>query len=159
MTTVLIILGFLIAVAGIIGCILPIIPGPPLSFLALVILSLAKNWEPFSSTFLIVIGCLTILILILDYVVPAAGAKKYGASKQGVWGSILGMLVGLFIFPPFGIFIGAFAGAIIGEIIVGKEGKEALRVGWGVFVGNMVAVGFKMAFSGVMLFFYLKEMF
>ena len=82
---VLIILGLLFALIGLIGCILPIIPGPPLSFFALIILSYAKNWEPFSTTFLIIMAGLTILATVLDYVVPAIGAKRYGASQLGVW--------------------------------------------------------------------------
>ena len=156
---VLIILGLLFALIGLVGCILPVIPGPPLSFFALIILSYAKNWEPFSSTFLIIMAGLTIVVTILDYVVPASGAKKYGASRLGVWGSIIGMLFGLFFFPPWGMLIGAIGGALAGELAAGKEGKKALRAGWGVFVGNMVSIGLKLAFSGVILFFYVKEMF
>jgi hypothetical protein len=156
---VLIILGLLFALIGLVGCILPVIPGPPLSFFALIILSYAKNWEPFSSIFLIIMAGLTIVVTILDYVVPASGAKKYGASRLGVWGSIIGMLFGLFFFPPWGMLIGAIGGALAGELAAGKQGKKALRAGWGVFVGNMVSIGLKLAFSGVILFFYVKEMF
>jgi len=156
---VLIILGLLFAVIGLIGCILPIIPGPPLSFFALIILSYAKNWEPFSTIFLIIMAGLTMVVTVLDYVVPAIEAKRYGASKLGGWGSIIGMLFGLFIFPPWGMLIGAITGALAGELAGGKKGKKALRAGWGVFVGNMVSIGLKLAFSGVILFFYIKEMF
>jgi uncharacterized protein YqgC (DUF456 family) len=155
---VLIILGLLFALIGLIGCILPIIPGPPLSFFALIILSYAKNWEPFSTTFLIIMAGLTILATVLDYVVPAIGAKRYGASKLGVWGSIIGMLFGLFIFPPWGMLIGAIIGALAGELAGGKRGKKALRAGWGVFAGNILGIGLKLAFSGAILFFYIKEM-
>jgi len=156
---VLIILGLLFAMVGLAGCILPVIPGPPFSFLALIILSWAKDWEPFSSTFLIIMAGLTILLTILDYVVPVRGAKKYGASKLGLWGSIIGMLIGLFFFPPLGMFIGAIVGAFAGELIAGKEVKKALRAGWGVFVGNMLVIVLKLTFSGVILFFYAKEAF
>lgn len=159
MITALIILGFVFALVGLAGSILPVIPGPPLGFLALIILSLAKNWEPFTPTFLIIMGGLTIFVTILDYVVPVAGARKYGASKPGVWGSVVGMIIGLFFFPPWGIVIGGFLGALAGEAVVGKEGRKMLRAGWGVFVGNLAGIGLKLALSGVMLFFYVKEMF
>ena len=96
---------------------------------------------------------------VLDYVVPAAGARKYGASKFGTWGSILGLLIGLVAFPPLGMFIGGFIGAVIGELLAGRAGGKALRAGWGVFLGNLAGIGLKMAFSGVMIFFYVKEMF
>ena len=159
MTIVLIILGLIVAVIGLIGCILPVIPGPPLSYASLIILSLAKQWEPFDLTFLIIMGAVMLAVSLVDYVFPAIGAKRYGASKAGVWFSIIGMLVGLFFIPPWGMFIGAFAGALIGELLVGKGGKEALRTGWGVFVGNMVSIGFKLAFAGVVIFFYIKAVF
>jgi hypothetical protein len=68
------------------------------------------------------------------------------------------MLAGVFFFPPWGLFIGAFAGALVGELIARKEGREALRAGWGVFVGIMVGTGLKLAFTGVILFFYIKEL-
>ena len=155
---VLIILGFLFALIGLIGCILPVIPGPPLSFFSLIILSYAKNWEPFSTTFLIIMAGLTILATFLDYVVAAIGAKKYGASKLGIWGSIIGMIFGLFIFPPWGVLVGAIIGALAGELAGGKRGKKALRASWGVFVGNIMGVGLKLAFCGAIFFFYIKEM-
>lgn len=159
MTTMLIILGLLIALIGLVGCIAPVIPGPLLSFLALLILSFAKNWEPFSPIFLIITAILTIVLTILDYVVPAGGAKKYGASKSGVWGSMIGMPLGFFFFPPWGILIGGIAGALVGELTAGKEGSKALRACWGIFVGYMLSTGLKLVFSGILLFFYIKEMF
>ena len=159
MTIAFIILGLLCALIGLAGCILPVIPGPPLSFLALIILSFAKNWEPFSATFLITMAALTVLVTLLDYVVPVFGAKRYGASKLGVWCSVIGMFTGVFFFPPWGMLIGAFVGAMAGELLAGKEGKESLRAAWGVFVGNVVSTGLKLALSGAILFFYVKEMF
>ena len=116
LTVVLIIVGFIMALAGLIGCIFHIIPGPPLSFLALIILSLAKNWEPFSQTFLIVAGVLTVIVTGLDYLFSAIGAKRHGASKLGLWGSVAGMLAGILFFPPWGMLLGAMAGALVGEL-------------------------------------------
>ncbi len=159
MTILLIVVGLLIALAGIIGCIVPALPGPALSFLSLVILSFAKVWEPFGVQFFIVMGGLAALVTFLDYVVPAGGARRYGASKYGVTGSVAGMLIGIFFIPPFGIFVGAFAGALVGEMIAKRGTRDALKAGWGVFVGIMVGVGLKLAYSGVALFFYIKEMF
>ncbi|MDX1778923.1 MAG: DUF456 domain-containing protein [Thermodesulfobacteriota bacterium] len=159
MTVLLIIAGLLLALAGIVGCILPFIPGPPLSFLSLLALSWARQWEPFSVRFLIIMGILTVLLTILDYVIPAGGAKKFGASKAGIWGSLFGMPLGLFFFPPWGILIGGIAGAFLGELIAGKEGNTALRASWGVFIGYVSATTLKLAFSTIVLFFYIKELF
>jgi uncharacterized protein YqgC (DUF456 family) len=156
---ILILLGLALSIAGFIGAVLPVIPGPPLGFIALLLLSWAKGWEPFSALFLIVMGCLTLLVLVLDYIVPAIGAKKYGASRFSVFCSVVGMILGLFVFPPFGLFIGGFLGAMAGELYVGRGGKEAMRAGWGVLIGNLFGIGLKMAFCGVMLFFYIRALF
>ncbi len=157
--SLLIILGLLLALIGLVGCILPVIPGPPVSFLSLIALSFAKNWEPFSTPFLVVMAVVTIILTIMDYIVPTVSARKFGASKTGMWGSLLGMVAGLLFFPPWGIFMGAFAGAIIGELLAGKKGRNALRVGWGVFIGNMIGIGLKLAYSGFVLVTYMMRMF
>ncbi|MBN2000729.1 DUF456 domain-containing protein [candidate division KSB1 bacterium] len=149
----LLFIGFLVSLAGIIGCILPIIPGPPLSFLALLLLMAIKGWDV---NLLIVMGIITIAVTVMDYIVPAAGAKKYGASKAGVWGSVVGMLIGLVFFPPWGLFIGAFLGAVVGEMLVGKHGKNALKAGWGVFVGTLLAIVLKLAACVTMFYFYIE---
>jgi uncharacterized protein YqgC (DUF456 family) len=158
-TITFIVLGLVLALIGLAGCIIPIIPGPALSFLALIILSFAKNWEPFSPTFLMVMVGLTLFVSLLDYVAPVVGAKKYGGSKSGVWLSALGMILGVFFLPPWGMLMGAFAGAIVGEWLAGKEGRESLQAAWGVFIGNVVGTGLKLAFSGIILFFYIKALF
>ena len=155
---VLIIIGLILAIAGIVGCILPVIPGPILSFAALMLLSWIKNWQIFSQTFLIVMGAVTALLILLDYVVPALGAKKFGASKRGIWGSAIGMIIGIFFIPPWGMIVGALIGALVGELASGKSGREALRAGWGILIGSILGVGLKLAFTAVILFYYLKEM-
>ncbi|MFQ6082791.1 MAG: DUF456 domain-containing protein [Candidatus Aminicenantia bacterium] len=156
---VLIIIGFILVILGIIGCIVPGIPGPPLNFIALIFLSIAKRWEPFSITFLILMAAVTIVVTGLDYVLPAAGAKKYGASKFGFWGSIIGMLIGIVFAPPLGMIIGAFIGAVIGETLIGKRSYDALKAGWGVFIGTMLGIALKLAASGIMAFYFVKALF
>ncbi len=156
---VLIILGVVCLIVGIIGCVVPGLAGPPFSFLALILLSIAKRWEPFSSTFLIAMAAVTIIVTALDYIVPAAGAKKYGASKFGFWGAILGMIVGIIYLPPLGMIIGAFIGAFVGELLIGKQNSAALKAGLGVFVGIMIGILLKLIASGVMTFYFIKALF
>jgi hypothetical protein len=155
----LIIIGLILAISGMVGCILPVIPGPILSFSALILMSWVKSWQSFSQTFLIVMGILTGLLLLLDYIAPALGAKKYGASKRGLWGSAIGMIIGIFFIPPWGMIVGAFIGALVGELAAGKSGRKALRAGWGILIGNVLVIGLKLAFTAVVLFYYIKEMF
>jgi hypothetical protein len=156
---ILIILGVICLIIGIIGCIIPGLAGPPFSFLALILLSIAKHWEPFSPTFLIAMAAVTIIVTALDYIVPAAGAKKYGASKFGFWGAVIGMIIGIIYIPPLGMIIGAFIGAFIGELLIGKQSSAALKAGWGVFVGVMIGILLKLIASGVMTFYFIKALF
>lgn len=154
----LIVLGVILIFIGIIGCVIPGIAGPPFTFLALICLSIVKKWEPFSAKLLIVLGTLTVLVQALDYLLPAVGAKKFGATKYGFWGAIIGMLLGVIFVPPLGIIVGAFLGAISGEIIAGKEASKALKAGWGVFVGMMVGMTLKLILAGVMTFYFIRAL-
>lgn len=155
---ILVILGGILQLLGLVGCVLPFLAGPPFNFLGLILLSIAKDWKPFSPTFLVLMGVLTILTLILDYAMPLAGAKRFGASKRGFWGSLIGMVVGMFFFPPFGLILGAFLGAVAGELSAGKDHSAALRAGWGVFVGTMAATALKLIASGIMTFFFIRAL-
>jgi uncharacterized protein YqgC (DUF456 family) len=157
-TVVLIVIGFLFLIIGIVGCVIPGIAGPPFSFLALILLSIAKKWEPFSAGFLLVMAGITVLVTALDYVMPAAGARKFGSSRAGFWGAVIGMLIGLFYAPPLGMIIGAFLGAFVAECLAGKSGSEALKAGWGVFIGVMVGMVFKLVASGIMTFYFIKAL-
>ena len=156
---ILIFLGIIFIIIGIIGCIIPGIAGPPFSFLALICLSIAKKWEPFSIKFLIAMGVLTVVVQALDYLLPAVGAKKFGATRYGFWGAIIGMLLGIIYMPPLGIIIGAFLGALLGEILAGKKAFEALKAGWGVFVGVIVGMLLKLIAAGIMTFYFIKALF
>ena len=156
---ILTIFGFLVLILGLLGCIIPAIPGPPFSYIALILLEIATNGEAFTTNELIFWGVVTVLVTALDYIIPVAGAKKYGATKSGIWGSIIGMLIGIIFFPPFGMLIGAFLGAVGGELLVGKNSPDALKSGWGVFVGTMLGMGLKLAASGVMSFYFIKALF
>ena len=159
MTITLIIFGFAALLVGMAGCVLPVIPGPVVAFLSLVFLDLAKDWQAFSMTFLLVMGLLALFLsVVLDYLVSLAGARKYGASRSGLWGSVIGMLIGMIFFPPLGIFLGALAGAVVGEVLVGKKTEEAIRVGWGILVGNVVGIVVKFAYCLMVLFFFIKEL-
>jgi uncharacterized protein YqgC (DUF456 family) len=159
LTVSLIILSIIFANAGFIGCIFPVIPGPPLSYLALIIISYARDWEPFSLSFLIAMAILTIIIMIVEYLLPIIGASRYGASKISIYLSITGMILGIFILPPWGIFLGAFLGGFAGEILEGKKGKDALKIGWVIFVSNILSIGIKLSFSLAVIFLCIKGIF
>jgi uncharacterized protein YqgC (DUF456 family) len=155
---ILIILGAILQLVGIAGCVLPWLAGPPFNFAGLILLSIAKGWEPFSPVFLIVMGVLTVMTMVLDYAMPLAGTRRFGASKRGFWGAFIGMAAGALVFPPFGLIVGAFLGAVAGELSAGKERSAALRAGWGVFAGMMAAMAVKLVVSGVMTFYFVRAL-
>lgn len=155
-STLLIIIGLVISLIGLIGCIIPALPGPPLSFLSLVILEFAIDGA-FTIEFFYLWGGITIAVVLLDYILPILGAKVYKASSYGIWGSIFGMIVGIIFFPPFGMILGLFAGAVLGEVIAGKKELEALKVGGATFLASMIMIFIKLAVSGVMLYYFVKR--
>jgi len=158
MDTFLIILGFILIFFGLIGCFAPIIPGPPLSFIALILLQITDK-KPFSTDLLLILGIVTFVVTILDYLIPIWGTKKFGGSKQGVWGSTIGLILGLFFFPPLGIIIGPFIGAFVGELLVGKKSNIALKSALGSFIGFLLGTLAKFVTSGVMTWYFLKAFF
>ncbi|MFB6317776.1 DUF456 domain-containing protein [Saccharicrinis sp. FJH54] len=150
-------LGVILILVGLAGCILPGIPGPPISFVGLLILHFTKYVQINENT-LITWGIIAVVVTVLDNFVPIWGTKKFGGSKWGVWGSILGLLAGMLFFPPFGIIIGPFAGAVIGEMMSGQERNKALKAGLGAFVGFLFGTGIKLVASGWMTWIFFREM-
>ena len=151
MSTALVIFAILFLIAGIVGCVLPALPGVPLSYLALVLLRFSDNGDEVSNTMLIVYGLLTVLVTVLDYVIPVWGTKRYGGSKWGVWGSTVGLIAGLFL-GPWGIVIGPFVGAVVFELLGGKPSKDAIRAGWGSFVGLLSGTIVKLIIAGLIAY-------
>jgi uncharacterized protein YqgC (DUF456 family) len=154
--TIAIVIGSIFVLLGIAGCVLPILPGPVLSFLGLLLLALLKQFSPpLTSTLMIVMAILTVVVTIGDYIIPLWGAKKYGTSKWGIWGSVAGMAIGIF-FSPFGMLLGAFIGAVTVEWLVQKERSKALKAGWGVFVGSLAGTALKLGVSGMMAYYFIR---
>ncbi|GBD88985.1 hypothetical protein BMS3Abin03_02929 [bacterium BMS3Abin03] len=152
---ILIAIGLLIAFIGIIGCVIPAIPGPPLNFLSLVILELGID-TGYETEFYLSWAAITLLVTVLDYALPIMGAKVYKASRFGIWGSVIGMIIGIIFFPPFGMIIGLFLGAVVGELLAGKKEWQALKVGSVTFFASMLMILIKLAASGVMTYYFIK---
>lgn len=155
------IIGALLVLVGFLGSILPVLPGPPISWAGFLLLNwtkfISENKEGYS-TMLWILLFFVVVVTVLDYIVPIWGTKKFGGSKRGVWGATIGLVVGLFLGPP-GIIIGPFVGAYIGEISTGKKEKNALRAAWGSFVGFLTGVGLKLMTCGFILFFFIRQLF
>lgn len=149
--------GILCILTGIAGCILPVIPGPPLSWAGLLFLHWTK-FAQFSSTFLLIMAILAIAVTVFDYIIPVWGTRKFGGSKAGMWGATIGIFVGIFFFPPVGIIVGPFIGAVLGEVIAGKESGPALKAGLGSFIGFLLSTGLKLGVSLMMAFYFFRAL-
>jgi uncharacterized protein YqgC (DUF456 family) len=156
----LVVLGALLVVAGVVGCLLPVLPGPPLAFGGLLLLWAERGGEAatFDGGTVLALGLATVGVTLLDLVTPLWGARRYGASRLGVWGSVAGMVVGAFAFPPLGMVLGAFAGAVAGELLDGKAAGPSLRAAWGVFVGTVVGILLKLLVTIAIAFVYVREL-
>ncbi len=142
MDILLIIIAALCVIVGIAGCVLPALPGPPLAYLGLIILEFCEGidiawWLHASCIFLVLI------VTALDFLVPVFGTKLFKGSKFGERGSLIGAILGIF-FMPLGIILGPFFGAVIGELIGGKNGTDALRSGIGAFIGFLIGTASKL---------------
>ncbi len=146
MEYIVIILAIIIALAGILGCLLPVLPGPTLGLLSLLGIHFLTPID-IDHNLLWILTALTLLVSGLDYILPVWGAKAAKAGRYGIWGSIAGMIAGLLLFPPFGVIIGAFAGAVIGEIYAGKQNKEALKAGLYTFLATLLVMVLKLSLT------------
>lgn len=153
MDIALLVIGLVCMVLGILGSFLPVLPGPGLSWLGILLLyctdAVAMNYWILGITLLV-----TVAISILDYLIPAKGTKQFGGSSYGVWGTNIGLVVGIFAPVPFGFIIGPFVGAFVGEMIYNStDHKRALKAATGSFIGFLASSFMK--FVVCMIFFGL----
>lgn len=153
MEIALVIVSGLFVLIGVLGAILPVLPGPIISWVGILILHFT-DYAEYSTSFLVVSALIVVVITVLDYFIPIWGTKRFGGTKAGVTGSTVGLVAGLF-FPPLGLIIGPFVGALIGEILANrKEFKKALKSATGSFIGFLVGTGLKLIYCGVMIYYY-----
>jgi len=158
MDILLIILGCFFLLIGLAGCIVPIVPGPPLSYFGIILLHWTSKVQ-FDQRFLITWALLVVGVTLLDFMVPIWGTKKFGGTKRGTWGATIGLILGLFFFPPIGIILGPFIGAVTGELTQSEDLKKALKSGVGSLLGFLLGTGLKFAVSGFLIYFFIKEAF
>ncbi|MCE1154656.1 MAG: DUF456 domain-containing protein [Bacteroidales bacterium] len=155
MEILVIVLSALLILAGIAGSLLPVLPGLPLSYLGLLLLHFATDYT-FSTLFLVVWAVVILVIQLLDYYVPIWGTRRFGGTKKGVWGSTIGLLVGLFM-GPWGIILGPFLGAFIGEQLSHKDIQQSFQSALGSFIGIVFGAIIKLIAGGMMLYYFIAR--
>jgi uncharacterized protein len=153
---ILLILAIIFMIAGIIGCLVPVLPGPPFSYIGLILLHLTR-FGHFTTPVLITLGAVTVVVTILDYVFPVWWTKRFGGSKYGTRGATIGLIIGFFI-GPLGIILGPLIGAFVGEMIFKDDIDYAFKAGFGSLLGFLTGIGLKLAASFVMTFYFVKEL-
>lgn len=143
------ILGFILVFAGLLGSFLPVLPGPPISFIGLLAIQFLGGYS-FSNELLIFYAISAVAIFLLDYLLPVWTTKKFGGTKAGQWGATIGVLLGLFA-GPWGIILGPFIGAYLGELLAGSKNQDAWRSAQGAFLGFLLGTGLKIMLVGAML--------
>ena len=154
----LIVIGVICLLLGIVGSVIPALPGPPLSYAGLLLLHFTDRVQ-FSMTQLVIWGILVLLTIAADYVLPVIGVKKWNGSSWGNAGCIVGIVVGAFIIPPWGIILGPFIGAVLGELLFARKNTpEALKAGFGAFMGFILGTVFKLSVCGWFIFCFVKAL-
>ena len=148
------ILALLLVILGFIGILLPIIPGVPCLFFGLLLAAWADDFQHVGWKTLSCLALISVVSLCMDVIATAYGVKRARASQLGVWGSVIGTVIGLFFFP-LGIFIGPFLGAWLGECLYGKTLMDATRIGLHTWLGMLLGVAAKLALSVCMIVLFL----
>ena len=150
-----IILGILLILVGIAGSLLPLIPGPPIAYAGLLI-QLLRDPDPFTSKFLWIWAGIVVVSLVLDFMIPIWGTKKFGGTKYGVWGCTIGFILAFWM-GPLGIIIGPFLGAFAGEMIYGQSTKKSFKAALGSFVGFLLGSFLKLVICFMMMYYLIAS--
>src|SRR5450759_306576 len=158
---ILLIFGIILMIIGIIGCLVPVLPGPPLSFLGLLLLHFTRfgsgTVTVLTNPVLYTLGVIAVVVTIMDYFVPVWVTKKFCGSKYGTRGATIGLIIGFFL-GPLGIILGPLIGAFVGEMIFKDDLSYAFKAGFGSLLGFLTGIGLKLAASFTMTFYFVREL-
>ncbi|MCC5910236.1 MAG: DUF456 domain-containing protein [Clostridiaceae bacterium] len=151
MNNIYLIISIMLIILGTIGVFLPVIPGPILVLLGIVIYSFITDFSIVSLNWIVIFSVLTLLTIIVDYLASFISAKRFNVSKCGIVGMFLGGFIGLFILSIAGLLIGQTIGLIIGELMTGKELSTSIKSGSAGLIGYLASLIIKLIIVGIML--------
>lgn len=148
------VIAIILFIAGILGTVLPALPGAPLIWLGMLIYGFFVKFSNLPWTFYLGQGLAVVLIFLIDYLAGIWGVKRYGGSRAAVWGSVLGGLLGVFLMGPFGLIFGPFLGAVAGELYQKNSPGKAFQVGIGTLIGFLGGTVLKLAVEVIMIVWF-----
>ena len=155
MDTLFIVITIIAIVIGIAGCIVPIIPGIPLAFVAILLYGWYDGFANITGKFLLLLAGLTLLSIVMDYILILLGNRMMGSTKYSAYGAMIGMFIGFFVIPPLGIILFCFLGAMLAEYIVQKDHIRALKAAVGATIGFLSGIVFKLFVGLFMLIYFI----
>ncbi len=151
-------LAVLLVLGGLAGTILPAMPGVPMIFAGLLLAAWITGFEPAGAGTIAVLGALTALAWLIDFLAAAMGAQRLGASPRAFWGAMFGAIAGMF-FGIAGIILGPFVGAVVAELSGGRSMSDAGKAGVGAWIGTVIGAAAKLAIAFTMVGFFLIRQF
>jgi uncharacterized protein len=158
MTILLWVLAVVLVGVGLVGILLPALPGTILIVVGLVLAAWADNFTRVGVGTLIVVGLIGLASYGIDFVAASVGVKRLGASSSAMAGAALGTLFGLFFGLP-GLIVGPFIGAVLGELITHRNLAQAGRAGFAAWLGFAIGMAVKVGMAFLMIAVFLAAMF
>lgn len=158
MTAVALLLAVALFILGLVGTLLPLLPGPVLIYAGMLLYGALTGFATLDANFFLLQGMALLFLFTLDFLATAAGSRRFGGSKQAALGAVVGTLFGFFIFGPFGIILGPFLGAVIVEFIRGKQPNQAITAGFGTIIGLLGGTAIKLSIEILMIIYFFLNL-
>lgn len=152
------IVALLLVVIGLVGTVLPMLPGVPLVFAGLWLAAWVSGYMMVGKITIAILGVLMLISLVVDFAATALGARRVGASRQAITGAVIGTVVGVFFGLP-GLLIGPFVGAVAGELSAQRSLEQATVVGVATWIGLLLGTIAKLALACTMIGFFIAAYF
>jgi uncharacterized protein YqgC (DUF456 family) len=155
--TVALVLSIILFITGLLGTVLPVLPGAILIYGGMLLYGLLTGFQTLNAQFFILQGLLLILTFFIDFLASAVGTKRFGGSKQAAWGAIIGTLLGFVLLGPLGIVVGPFLGTVVTELLQRKELEKAIHIGFGTLIGILGGTILKLCIELIMIIYFFMQ--